>query len=327
MRKIGIYIVLSLLPLWAGGCGISDEFQARLRDQISQLQQYQYPLGQAPAELQPMQSYLEQDKPRKAEKALKKWIKKNPDSAYVDRALYLRGLALFERELYYQSFEAFDKLLTDHAASEFFAPVLYKEAEIACLFLAGAKRKVWRLLPASARTEALTILDGVAERWPGSDLAAKALMLKADYNFDQGQYLDAQFGYQILIDEYQHTRNAPNFAENYYARALLRCAQATQKQYRGPDYDATSLTDAIIRYQQYRLSFPEQAQKDDVDNIIAKLHRQQGQKEMAIADFYDRTGKLQTARYYWEHIVQDYSDTDWAQQARLNLELTQPEPK
>ena len=267
--------------------------------------------GELPQKLQEIREHIVKGKNRKAYKQAKKWIKKNPDSPFMDRGLFLQGRAQFERKLYYQSFVILEDLLDQHAGSELFEPALRQEMEIARLFLGGAKRKVWGFIPSSARTEAVAILESIEDRWPGSELAATALMMKADYYFNKGDYLEAQYAYQVIIDNYKN--------RSVYEPALLRCAKATHGQYLGGPYDTHCLVDAMIRYKQYELSFPAGARQANIDREIETIREQQTNKEFEIADFYRRTNKLQAARYYWSSISSRWPNTIWSRQAQQQL--------
>ena len=298
------------------GCGVSGEYKNRLGEEIvilRQKQQYLVDFGEK-FELDG-KSVNEND-----HKIIKKWIKKNQNSPNMDKALFLRGRSLFARKLYYQAFESFEKLLDEHAASELFEAALYKETEIACLFLIGKKRRVFGFIPSSARTEGITILEQTAQRWPGSELAAKALMIKADYHNDKGQPLEAQYGYQAVIDECKNSRQSSPGIAVLYEQAMLRCAEVTHKQFCGPEYDGTCLREALIRYQQYQLSFPEQARQNNIDRRIELISNQQAQKELEIAGYYQRTHKNDAAELYWKMIRQRWNYTEWAQLAQDNIE-------
>ncbi len=298
------------------GCGISGEYKKRLCEEIVILRQKQSNLVDFGEKIELGGKSVNENE----HKFIKKWIKNNQNSPNMDKAIFRLGQAFFERKLYYQAFESFEKLLDEHAASELFEAALYKETEIACLFLMGKKRKVFGFIPSSARTEGITILEQTAQRWPGSELAAKALMIKADYHNDKGQALEAQYGYQAVIDECKNSRQSSPGIAALYEQAMLKCAEVTHKQFRGPEYDGTCLREALIRYQQYQLSFPEQARQNNIDRRIKLIGNQQVQKELEIAGYYQRTHHNAAAQLYWERIRQHWSGTEWAQLAQDNIE-------
>lgn len=301
MKKILILALLGLLFGGLAGCSGVDK-KADTRSDVSNSE------STLPDELVNIDRLLAQEKPKKAYKQVKKWIKENPDSSYMDQALFRKGQALFDRELYYQSFLAFDELLDKYPAGVLFEKALNMQVDIACKFLAGAKRKVWGFISTSARTEAIAILEKVAQRWYGSELAATALMLQGDYYFEKTRFLEAQHTYQMIIDNYRSSK--------HYEPAMLGSARATHGQYLGSSYDTSCLDEALIRYRHYRLQYPEKAVAKSVDQEIELIRKQQIQKQFDIADFYQRTGKSEAAKKTWAFIYQNWSDSDQAIEAR-----------
>ena len=243
---------------------------------------------------------LDQAQPKKALKLVDKWIEKNSDSVWMDRALFLKGQALFDRDLYYQAFEVYEKLLDEYGSSGFFEPALEQQMTIAKAFLAGKKRKVWKIIPASARTEGMEILDRISLRWPGSDLAAEALMLQGDYYYDKERFIEAQQTYQLLVEHYERS--------SFFERALLRNAESTQAQYLGPLYESGCLTDSKIRYEQYRARFPQKVRQIDIDGRIEKIDQLQAQKYLSIADYYARTSRNDAAQHYRNYVSNRWPD-------------------
>ncbi len=269
-----------------------------------------------PEDLQEYQTLLEKGKAKKAEKKVKKWIKNNLDSEFLDQAYFIKGQSLFDQKLYYQSFLAYDELLDSCPGSPLFTAALRQQMEIARLFLAGKKRKVWRFIPASAKTEGLEILDRVSGRWPGSDLAASAIVMQADYYYNKKKYIEAQSAYQLIADNYT---KCP-----YYQTSMLRNAETTYLQYNGPKYDTTCLLDARTRYLQYQARFDQNAAELKIPDILAQISEQLAEKEFAVADFYRRTHKIPQARFYWTYIIKTWPDSPYAQKSS---ELLQEHPE
>ena len=301
MKHIAIILSATLLL----SCGV--QFCAAETMVLGQNGQWEL-TTELPEQLALAQQQLEADRPGKAIKTIKKWAKKNADSPEMDQALFIKGKALMARKRYYQAFLVFEELLDEHSATSLFEPVLQKQVAIAEAFLSGEKRVVWGFIRTSARTEAAEILERVVERWPGSELAAKALMIEADCYYDDKRYIDAQETYQLVIDNYTRSQ--------YYSRALLRSAEATDVQYLGVTYDTSCLDDARIRYQQFQLQFPELAREAQISERLARIREQEVAKEFQIADFYRRTGKTDSACWYWRVIIERWPDSQLAQQSR-----------
>jgi len=268
-------------------------------------------ISDLPKGLAAVQKLLDEGRPKKAYKQVKKWIKAHEDSEVLDQALFLKAQAQFDRKLYYQSFEVYEEMLDGWGASSLFEAALHQQMEIARRFLTGEKRKIWGFIPASARTEGLEILDRVVERWPGSELAAQALMMQADYYYGRGRFIEAQVTYQIVVENYTKSE--------YYEKALLRNAESTHAQYRGPLYDSGCLTEALLRYEQYRSRYPQRARELGIAQRIVRIRWEEAEKHYKIADFYRRTNRGEASHYYADYIQGHWSETEWAGEAIKNI--------
>lgn len=277
--------------------------------------QYWSPAESLPEVLAEAHDMIETGQSSKARRVLKKWIKGNEESEFLDHGLYLKAMACFQQEKYYQAAEACDELCRTQGTSRFFEPSLYMQVEIARLYMAGEKRKMLGFIRVSGGGDAVAILDNVIEGWPGSELAAQALTMQGDYYFGEERFVEAQDTYQMVVDYY------PN--SGYYYHGLLWTAEATHKQYRGAYYDSRCLTDAAIRYSRFAAEFPEQAAELDIAGRIRQVRTQQAEKEFTIADFYRRTDKSEAAFYYWREITERFGDTEFAAQARELIEQYQ----
>ena len=134
-----------------------------------------------PPELARARDQIDLGNPKAASRMLESWIETHSEEdPAMHHALFLKGKALYDQKRYYPALLSYEKLLDRYAASEHFSATLKQEVEIAKLFLAGAKRRVLGFMKFTARTDALEILEKVAQRWPGSELAVTALMIQAD---------------------------------------------------------------------------------------------------------------------------------------------------
>ncbi|MBN1437715.1 MAG: outer membrane protein assembly factor BamD [Sedimentisphaerales bacterium] len=261
-----------------------------------------------PAEFTQIRADLNNGQTRRALNQIKDWIEDHPDSPYIDQALHIQAQVLIARGKHYDAYEIYEQLLDEHSNSQLFETALREEVDIARLFLAGQKRTVLGILRVTARAEAIVMLDGVVERWPGSELACQALMMQADYYFQEGRFVESQEIYQTVVEYYGHSE--------YYPTAMLRRAESSFGQYYGPEYDSTCLDDAYIRYLEFEAEFPEQALQNNVAERLEEIINEQIRKEFVVADYYERTGRIPAAVSYWQMIVERWPNTTWAQQSQ-----------
>lgn len=266
-----------------------------------------------PAELIEAQNFIDQGKPKKACKILVRWIPRHENHPHMDEALWLKAQTYLDRKKYYHAGETYEKLLKDHSASNHFSEVLARQVDIAERFLKGHKRRVMWIFKIPATTDAIEMLDKVSQRWPGSPLAARAIMMQADFFYGKKRYDEAQQTYQLIADHYQ--------TSEHYRRALWQNAQATFEQFTGAEYDSTPLQEAKIRYTLCRGRLPDDVEETRIDQRLTEIEELLAQKEVTIGDYYQRTEKHQQAGYSWRYVMDRWPDSFWAKQAQRRLKF------
>jgi outer membrane protein assembly factor BamD (BamD/ComL family) len=265
----------------------------------------------APAdELDQARSELAQNRPRQARKLLEKWIKANPDHERYYEAVFLLGEALFESGRYYQAYERYEQVV-ENTAGELFHAALRREMDVARAFLAGKKRIVWKILRLPAYDEALTILDRIWERVPGTRLAEEALRIKADYHYNKGEMDLAQDDYALLAREYP--------AGRFVQLSMLRSAQAAEAAFPGVKFDDRPLVEAQERYQQLAAAYPAYAERENVPQRLVGLREKRADKDLEVARWYERVRQKAAAEFYYRQILKQYPGTLAEAEARQRL--------
>ncbi|MBI9018948.1 MAG: outer membrane protein assembly factor BamD [Phycisphaerae bacterium] len=268
--------------------------------------------GQTPEFLMDAVRAYQNDNLKEAKEIAKDWLDENEESLLADRAMFIKATALYQEHSYYSAAEQYKKLIELHDGSVISDLSVAKQVELAELFLNGATRLLMGFLPVKARTDGLALLDDVSEYRPGSDISAKALMMAADYYFKTEQYLEAQSYCQMLLDTCPKSPQAQ--------RAMLLNGYSTHWQYRGFAYDTNCLNEALVRYQQYQLYYPEDAKEKNIQGQIDLVRTQQALKIFDIADFYLRTGETEAAVKSWESVVRDFPDSQWEKSAMAKIQ-------
>ena len=189
------------------------------------------------AELAAARRMLAEGSPKRALKRLKRFLKLYPESPLRPEALFVMGDCQMRRGNYFKAYKFYEQIIDGYAGSAFYVKALSRELEIAKLYLSGTRRKFLGLRIVNASGDALEMLSRIQERFPGSELAAEALLTMADYHYRRGEFEDAAPLYKMLAERFPDSE--------YYRRSLLRNAQATHASYRGPHYDASILSAAL----------------------------------------------------------------------------------
>jgi outer membrane protein assembly factor BamD (BamD/ComL family) len=183
--------------------------------------------------------------------------------------------------------------------------------DVARAFLSGEKRIVWKILRLPARDDGVEILDRVWERMPGTPMGEEALRLKADYFFDRGEMDLAQDEYVNLAREYP--------AGRFIRLAMLRSAEAAAAAFPGIRFDDRPLVEAEERYRQVAAAFPVYSEREAVEERLEGIRQQRAEKDLDIAQWYERTGQAGAAEFYYRLVLKDWPDTLAANEARNRL--------
>ena len=267
--------------------------------------------GQA-ARITLIRQYIEAHDEGRAVKTAEKFLKDNPDHELREDALMLAGQAEFNRGLYYQAFEFFEKQLDEFPNGRLADRAIDREFKVGDKFLVGHKRIWKRVIRLPAESEGVEILERIAEHVPGSLMAQRALLRIADHFFHKGDHEQAAERYDQFLEVMPKSSRA--------TYAMLRGAQATYRSYRGPQFDGTPLREAEQRFKRINEMYPPLAKREKIPELLDTIYGQKAERVFVTAEFYMRTNKPKSAAYYYRRTVDTFPDTRWAEQSRLALQ-------
>ncbi len=255
-----------------------------------------------------------QERYAEALKALEDWIRTY--GAQPDRypeALYLKASCLLETGEYRAAHDAYSALLNDFPGSIYAERALSGEFRVAEQYLAGRRKKVWGgLLRFKNRDGGVEILDDMIVNYADTPLAEKAQRAKADYYFSRGEFELAEDEYAVFTRDYPRSR--------WHPYALLQSARAALASFPGVRFDDAPLLEAQERFAEFLRTYPDQARELDVPVLLDEIANRRAEKTLEIARFYDKTGQINAARYYYRQTAARWPDSPAALQARSRLE-------
>jgi len=260
-----------------------------------------------------------------AKKALEQLKKEFPERVGPDTDLFIEGESYYWQDRYTKAMAKYEKLLKDFPGSEFVAPVLERQFVIGQAYLNGRKKKVLGVLKLSGYAEGIEIMERVTDRAGLDDpnsIGLDAALAVAKHFEQQEQYIEAYLKWSEIASYWE---TGP-----IGKKALYRMAEDNLAAYNAPKperrayFDASTLTTAKTYYQRFAALYPEDAEKDGVPDKIQQIDEQMSYKQLTIAQYYQRIGKDQAARIYFDTIVQDWPETEAAEIARQALEQDFP---
>ena len=251
---------------------------------------------------------------RKALAGIKRLIAKygNADPVYPE-ALIAKAEALIGLKDYDKAHEVLQAYLGEFGGMTLTAEALRLEFIIAEAYLSGVKRRVWLVFRLSGEDLAYQILDEISSDYPESILGELAVKTKADHLFKVGEYALAELEYARVLKDYPRSR--------YHQFSLGRSAESALASFAGVEYDEAALVEAEERYNDYRLRYRPQADREGVGLILDSIHEMRAEKDYLIGQYYERTDHPGSAVFYYQGVRQGYPGTIAAAKATSRLEM------
>ncbi len=239
------------------------------------------------------------------------WLLANDTSgkAVVPAALLARGDARSSMGDEFEALYDYEQIIKSFPASGEYPIAVQRELEIGVKYLQGTKRLWWfglRWLDAEDVGEELLIR--VQERLPGSRVAERAGIELADYYYRERELTLASTAYEMFLLNYPMSP--------YRIKAMQRRIYANIARFKGPRYDASSLTDARILINRFMTLYPAQAQEAGLDEaLLTRIDENGGLQMLEIAAWYVGRGDEASARYTLQRLLRRHPQSAAARRA------------
>ncbi|MGE3818475.1 MAG: outer membrane protein assembly factor BamD [Isosphaeraceae bacterium] len=280
---------------------------------------------EADAEFQAAQSLFQRGDLAAAETAFSRLATKRKGTSWGEKGQFHLAETQFQRRKFVAAHESFEKLMADYPGTEFNDKLVQREFEIANLWLAQsdpkapAELKLPWYAPFTGEAplidfqgHAIRALDHVRHHNPTGPLADDAVMKVADVYMANQDYESAALYYDQLISD--HAKSP------FLQRAQLAAIDARMKGYLGPEYDGTGLEKARELVKQTMATFPDRlAGQEDLYHTLDLINDQDAERTYSIGQYYQRTGKVASAEFYYGKILHRWPKSEWGAKAKTHL--------
>lgn len=240
--------------------------------------------------------------------------KKYPNSAYAAEALYRTAKIRLVRKQYYQSFAAFQQILTRYPNTKRFNEIIGEQYRIASALLDGAHPRIlWGLVPGFAnRSKAIEYFETILAFAPYSDYAPLALMNVARGHLKERNTEEAIDALDRMINAYPQSLLAPD--------AYLKLGQTHAQLVDGPAYDQASTKQALTYFEDFMILFPNDSNVSVAAKGLDNMKQMLSESKMKIADFYFyKRSNYTAARVFYNEAITAYPDSPVARRAKQKL--------
>lgn len=157
--------------------------------------------------------------------------------------------------------------------------------------------------------QAISDFSFIKVRFSGSQIIDKAQYYLAMSHYNRKEYILSAYEFETLIRNYPTSEFAVqaryNMAMSYYNLS--------------PDYylDQTYTFIAISEFQNFLELYPNDEKVNDARNKIRELRNKLSLKHLRSAELYLKMDDKRAAMIYYDYILKDYFDTDYADDALL----------
>jgi len=314
MRKtIIIFECLAMVTavLWLQSCAPQARPQTVRLDRQGQWQpsdavrQEQYLLRVAE-----MKKLVDAGQPGKVRNAIKQLKKDYPEIAGADFNGFTEGELLLAKGKIAKAIRQYDTFLDEYPVSPLREAALQRQFDIASEYLAGRKKTIL-IFRVRAYDDGVKIMEKISDRTGSAEIAKNALLAVAQNYEKRKKYEEAYLTWSQISSRWPTGQTGKD--------ALMGMARNKYATFHGPLYDASGLVSAKSYYENYKLRYPDDAERLGIDKILTKINEQLAEKNLLIANYYKKTDQLSPANMYYQMVVDNWPDTAAANIAKQKL--------
>lgn len=248
----------------------------------------------------------------------KKLIKAYPKSFEASESQFYIGRAEEEKNNLYEAFIAYQKVVDKYPFSERIKDIIEREYKIGEIFMSGEKRKALGV-PLPVENPSIEIFAKVVENSTYGPIAPKAqyklgLVLKGLERFDE-----AEEAFNKVVTNYPDSE--------WVEPAKFQIASCRAALSRGPEYDSGAANEAKQKFESFLKDHPDAVLSKEAEENIGKLKEKEAASNYNIAVFYEKQKAYEAARIYYNSVIDNYSDSQWAKKAQDRLKALEKSEK
>ncbi len=258
------------------------------------------------------QSFEEAGDISKAIAAHRKLIRQYPASSIAPDAQYRIAQLLETQSDYYKAFKEYEKVIANYPSYKKYNEILEREYQIGNLYLSGEKIKFLGIAMLPAVDKSIEIFESIVRTAPYSSIASRA-------QFNVGEAYRKVKRYGEAIPEYQKV--VENYPESDLAgEARYQIGQCSYQKTLAASFDQTN-TDIALQSMQTFLKKEAGSKKSvEIKQRIDELTNRKAKKSFDIAEFYNRSNSEEAAIIYYQDVIDNFPQTEYARTASKKID-------
>ena len=271
------------------------------------------PLATPKLQLESAVDLFDDEKVKEALPAFRKLIVHYPDSKEAAEAQYYIGRCYDALGKYYHAFLEYFKVIDRYPNSERINEIVERSYAIGEYFLERDERK-WLGISMYDFIEhpSIEIFRRIVDSVYYSEIAVKAQYKLGVLFKALGRNNDAREAFQKLVDNYPDS----DWSKGARYQLALVSADASLS----GEYDQTMTIEAKRRLKDFIEEYPEADVSQNAVEQIEILREREAKSNFDSAVFYEKQGRKESAKIYYEIVIREYPESSLAGEARKRLE-------
>jgi len=305
-KRILLFLILSFLF-----CGFVYGETWRLGDgnklkKVSPDKESRYLL--AVAEIKQM---VNMGKTKEVGKKVSKLKNEYPQLAGPDLDSFIKAEMFFSEGKFAKAGRAYEEFMKKYPESSLYEAVLDRQFAIGTAFLAGEKKSILKFFKIHGFAEGVKIMENITDRAGKDPVGVKAAVAVAVSFEKREKYEDAYQKWSEISTLWPTGEIGRD--------ALLGMGRCKHANYKGPDYDASSLVSARSYYNNFRLRYPDEAKKFEIDKKLGLIEEQLAYKNLKTGDYYLSVNNRQSANFYYQMVIDTWPKSTAGKMAKEKM--------
>jgi outer membrane assembly lipoprotein YfiO len=256
--------------------------------------------------------YLESNDLKRAIDEFDKLIKTFPQSKWAAESQFHIGVCYEKMSDIGKAASAFREMIDKYPYSERLNDAVEHEYELAEAMLEGKKTKFLGVAIMPAQDTAVELYQHIVKSAPYGSYGAAAQYRLGDAYTALTNYEEADRAYQAVLDEYP--------TSEYASKAKYKIAETSYKAATKEEHRTEKTDEALKKYEGFKKDYPQSGLDAQAEEAILALREKKAKQILTTAQFYDKRGRLTSARMYYDDAARSFPDTVAGKEAQKGLE-------
>jgi outer membrane protein assembly factor BamD len=248
--------------------------------------------------------------------AYRRLIGKWPTAFAVEEARLGMAECYSKLRYYFRAFNEYQALIDKHPNTSHFNTVLQRQYEVGNLFYAGERDKAFGVRWFPNIGKAVTIYEQVIKNGPHSEIAPQAQYRIGLTKEKQKEYVEAVRAYEKVTERYpKHS-----MAEEAY----FQIGMAYKSESARAEYDQNAANQSVAGFTDFLVRYPKSEKAPLAENYRTALKEEQSRGLFHIGQFYEKKRSYKSALIYYNEVIEQNPQSDWATRARDKIDTLTP---